>query len=242
MKTRDAARPRRAAFTAAGGGWTAVRRPEPGLEGKTDAELLALGAVLPGNLRYTTTPEGSVILVGEVRSTGDAGTFEDARNRLGEWLEGSRAGATATSGANALEAALDASGFTWARREQGWAIPANENLPRELQISEGPSGVRVEATLTEWDEIGEAGARALARFLLAAQGRLRFARCELDGKSARVVAQVEPAYLDADLTHALTGVAVGCRLLAREAAALLIPEAARAYLEFHGISPQARAC
>ncbi len=238
MKTKEPTRTRRAAFAAEGGGWTALRRPELGLAGKTAVELLSLTAALPGNLRYALTPDGGVILIGEIRGSGGAETFEDARERLHGWLDGTSADAPAPA-AEALEAALDASGYAWAKREKGWAVPANENLPRELQISVTPHGVRVEAILADWEQIGDVEGQALAAFLVGAQSGLRFARCEMDAISAHVVSTADAAHLDADLAHALTGVAVGCRLLAREAATLLVPEAARAFLEFHQTNPAA---
>jgi hypothetical protein len=203
-----------------------VRRPEPDLDGKSPVELLALTAALPGNLRYLATPEG-VLLLGEARGP------DDARQRLDRLLHGGPPEPGTAVSEEALEAALLASGFAWSRRETGWAVPVGEHLPRELQITAGPAGVRVEATLAEWDEVGDKERRALARFLLAAQAGLRLARCELDQRRARIVSAVDGDLVDAELAHALMGVAAGCRLLAREAAALLAPEVARAYLEFH---------
>jgi hypothetical protein len=214
-----------------GGGWLLVRRRELGLDGKPPAELLALTAALTGNLRYVAGLEG-VVLFGEVRSPAAEATLEEARQRFEELLEGT-AGETEPS-AEALEAALEASGFGWTRREKGWAVPAGERLPREIQVSAGAAGVRLDAALAEWDEIGDAERQALARFLLAAQPGLRLARCELDERKAQIASAVASANIDTELGHSLMGVAAGCRLLAREAGTLLAPEVARAYLEFHG--------
>jgi hypothetical protein len=222
----------KATFTAEGGGWLVLQRPEPALAGKTAAALLALGAEWPGNLRYVVRPGGKVALLGEVRSP-DA-PLEEAQQRLEQWLDGVGEGDAAGTADEAVETALEGSGFAWSRREKGWAVPANETLPRELQVNVAAGGLLVEAILAEWDEIGATEAQALAQFLLSAQGGLRFARCELSERSARLVAGADAAHLDDDLRHGLTGVAVGCRLLAREAAALLVPEAARLFLDFHG--------
>jgi hypothetical protein len=232
VKTREIPRPPKPTFTAEGGGWLGLQRPQPELAGKTPAELLALGAELPGNLRYVVRPGGKVVLVGEVRSL-DA-PVEVARQRLEQWLDGKAEGDAEAPPEETVEAALEGSGFAWSRREKGWAVPANETLPRELQLHVSPRGVRIEAVLVEWDDIAAPEAQALAQFLLAAQGGLRFARGELTGQSARLVAAADVAHLDDDLRHGLMGVAVGCRLLAREAAALLVPEAAHLFLEFHG--------
>jgi hypothetical protein len=215
-----------------GGGWLLVRRREPGLDGKPPAELLAQTAALLGNLRYVAGPEG-VVLSGEVRSSAAETTLEQARQRFEELLEGTAA--ETEPSVEAVEAALEASGFGWTRREKGWAVPASERLPREIQVSAGPAGVRLEATLAEWDEIGDAEQQALARFLLAAQPGLRLARCELDERKARIVSVVESANIDTELGHSLMGIAAGCRLLAREASTLLAPDVARVYLEFHEV-------
>jgi hypothetical protein len=134
----------------------------------------------------------------------------------------------------AIEAILDGSGLTWSRRETGWAIPAGGSLPRELHIVPGPTAIRVEAVLVEIDQIGSVQAEALTHYLTAAQAWLSSARYELDGGSVRVVALVQPAQLESDLEPHVRAVAAGCRLLAREVRALLVPEAAREYVAFHG--------
>ena len=217
-------------YAAEGGGWLLVRRREPAFDGMSPAELLAQTAALPGNLRYVAGPEG-VVLFGEVRSPAAETTLEYAGQRFEELLEGT-AGEAETS-TEAVEAALETSGFGWTRRGKGWAMPAGERLPREIHVSAGPAGVRLEATLAEWDEIGDTERQALARFLLAAQPGLRLARCELDERRARIASVADSANIDTELGHSLMGVAAGCRLLAREAGTLLATDAARAYLEFH---------
>jgi hypothetical protein len=225
-------RQRKTTFTLEGGGWLALEKPEPGLAGKSAAELLELGSVLPGSLRYFTRPGGKVVLIGEVRNL-DAPVAE-AQRRLERWLDGTGEGGVEAPADEAVEAALEGSGFAWSRREKVWAVPANETLPREMQIRVTPRGVRLEAVLVEWDEIGAAEAKALALFLLSANAGLRSARCELTAQNARLAAGADFAHLDDDLRHGLMGIAAGCRLLAREAAALLVPEAARLFLDFHG--------
>jgi hypothetical protein len=217
--------PREPTYTAEGGGWLVLRRPEPDARAAGAVELLARAAGLPGNLRYVRGPDG-VALVAEVR--GPAGG--EARDRLGRLLAGAMAGPEPPD--EALEPALEASGLPWSRRDRLWAVPATERIARELQVRAVPGGARVEAVLAEWDDLGDAEQQALADFLLAAQAGLRGARCELDGHNARVVALVEAAHLDTELTDALMSVAVACRLLVRAAAALLSPEVARAFLEF----------
>jgi hypothetical protein len=232
VKTQEVPRQHKATFTAEGGGWLVVQKPEPGLTGKTAAELLALGAELPGNLRYALRPGGKVVLIGEVRNL--EAPIEEAQQRLQQWLDGPAASDAEPPSDEAVEAALEGSSFAWSRREHGWAVPANETLPREMQVQGTPRGLRIEAVLVEWDEIGATEAEALARFLLAAHAGLRFARCEWIEGRARLAATAASAHLDEDLRHGLLGVAASCRLLAREAVALLLPEAARLFLDFHG--------
>jgi hypothetical protein len=217
--------PREPTYTAEGGGWLVLRRPEPDARAAGAVELLARATGLPGNLRYVHDPDG-VALVAEVRCPAGG----EARERLDHLLAGVMAGPEPPG--EALEAALEASGLAWSRRDTLWAVPATERIPRELQVRAVPGGARVEAVLAEWGEVGDAERQALADFLLAAQAGLRGARCELDGSSARVVALVEATHLDTELADGLMSVAVACRLLVRAVAALLAPDAARAFLGF----------
>src|SRR5262249_35928943 len=161
---------------------------------------------LPGNFRYVPDLDGGVTLLGEVRSLAGGATLDDAQERLARLLDGAPAGGEPA--AEALEAGLEASGLAWARRDKAWAGAADDRLPRELHVGATPAGVRVEAVLAEWDEVGAAEREALALFLATAQAGLRGARCELGGQSARVAAVVEAAHVDTDLTHALLAVAV----------------------------------
>jgi hypothetical protein len=231
MTTRELTRTRGTTFEAEGGGWLVLRRPQPGLLDTPPADLLARAKDLPGNFRYVPQPDGGVHLLGEVRSLAAGATLDHAQERLAALLDGPPDGGEPT--ADVLEAALEASGLAWARREKGWAVPANDRLPRELHVGPTPTGLRVEAVLAEWDEITPAEREALALFLATAQAGLRGARCEMDGRGARVVAVVEAAQVDTELTCSLLAVAVACRQLARPAAALLVPEVAAAFLDFH---------
>ncbi|HJT76866.1 MAG TPA: hypothetical protein VJ739_06650 [Gemmataceae bacterium] len=231
MKLRDLIRPRaEGTYTAEGGGWLVYRRSEPALARATPAELLAQGAKQAGNLRYVIDPRRGVLLTGEVRGL-DGLTVDEARARLDAMREGPAE--LPVPADEVIEAALEASGLAWSRRDTAWAVPANEILPRELKIRSVPGGVKLEAVLAEWDEIMPECGEALARFLVAAQAGLRGARCEMDATTARVTALVGAEQIDSDFVHALMGVAAGCRLLARQAVALLLPDMARAYLAFH---------
>jgi hypothetical protein len=222
------------AVRAEGGGWLVLRRPEPALAGLSAAGLLARTARLPGNLRHAPAPGGGVELLGDLCYDPAAEVFPVARARLRELLT-ARPGREPPS-EGAVEAALDAAGLAWARREAGWVIPPAGPVPRELAVRRAPGGVRVEAVLAEWDALGEEPRAALARFLVAAQAGLRGARCERDDRGARICSWADARRLEADLGPSLRSVGGGCRLLAREARALLIPEVARAYGAFHGLS------
>lgn len=216
-------------FTAEGGGWLVARVAVPDAAGKSPAELLENVRSLPGNLRYV--PAGrEVLLLGEVRNLCGSSTVEQSRRRLAGWLHGTTLTDEVTP--ESLEAALEGSGFAWARRDHGWAVPASDSTPREVSVSIAPGGVRLEAVLADWDEPSEPCLAAIASFLLAAHESIRAVRCHIDGSRAVVIARAESAHLEADVLHGLQGIATACRLLAREAAALLAPEVARAYLDF----------
>jgi hypothetical protein len=133
----------------------------------------------------------------------------------------------------AIAEALDSMGLAGKRRDDGWVIPAGGRLIREIILIPDGDGVRVRAVLVEWDELGPAEVEAVGRFLGHARGRLRFAHGDLEATRAVVTALVEGSKAAEELADAIGAVAAGCRLLAREAGALVHPEAARAYLEFH---------
>lgn len=231
-------------MAAEAGGWWVVWKDEPDLAGKTAAELLALSSGLPGNFRYARMPSGDVTLLTEWSGGNVATPIEDVQAQLAGLLAAatpvSEEGAGAGAGEEieeALEAAIDASGLNWSRRETTWAVPATDGLPRELLVTRVPAGARVEAVLAEWTgDLGQDEAQALAELLSTAQAGVRFARCEMQDHSARAVSLAATETLDSDLTHSLMGVAAACRLLAREAEAVLVPEVARAYLDFHRCS------
>src|SRR5262249_23520689 len=132
---------------------------------------------------------------------------------------------------DAIEAVLSQSGLAFVRREASWAAPAPAGLPGELVVRQHADGARGAAMLTPWGELSALRRDALAEFLMAAQGGLRCARCELGSQSARVTALVRTEDLDPDLLHGLRGVLAGTRLLAREASMLLSPQAAGIYHE-----------
>jgi hypothetical protein len=130
----------------------------------------------------------------------------------------------------AIEAVLDDSGFPWSRRPSCWSVAVTARLPREIVVRPVPGGAQVQTILAEWDDIAPVCATALADFLGAAGAGLRFALCESDDRQARLVGFAATDALGEELPDALLGVAAGCELMAREAAALLRPEVAENYL------------
>jgi hypothetical protein len=217
-----------ALFTPEGGGWLTLRRRAPGLKKLTAAELLGLAARSPGNVRYATDADGAY-LIEEVRSQ-DGLTLATAGDLFFGLLNEDGEGEAEPASDEAIEAALDGGGFPRVKRASSWAVVVAARLPREVLVGAAPGGARVAATLAEWDEITPACSEALTRFLVAAQPGLRFARCEKDERRAQIVGFAGTESLDADLVHALLGVAAGCDLLAREAEALLRPDVAETYL------------
>jgi hypothetical protein len=220
--------------TAEGGGWLTLRRREPALRETAPAELLRLAAALPGNLRYAADAEGTFLL-GEVRSA-DGEALDVSCARLLSLLDETCDPAAAPAPEEAIETALDGGGMAWSRRASSWPVTVKERLPRDVLVIPALGGARAETVLAEWDDVAPVCREALAGFALAAQAGLRFARCEIDDRRARLVAFAATERLDAELPHALLGVAAGCELLAREAAALLRPEVAEIYLDLRRIT------
>jgi hypothetical protein len=201
-------------------GWVHLRRERPALSHATSAELLALTARLTGTFRLGSAYRGEVYLLGELPDTADPEQALIAQP-AGHELE-----------RDAVESALAASGLTWRVRGDGWVVPANADLSRELSVRPESGHLLFEAVLIEWSEIGGEEKLALERVLCRAQLGLRFARCEVDVQKARLLARVDNGQIEQVLAHALGGVAAGVRLLARETAALLTPDVAHASLCF----------
>jgi hypothetical protein len=205
-------------------GWVHLRRERPALTRATPAELLALTARLPGTFRLGSAHRGEVYLLGELPDTVDPEQALIAQP-AGHELE-----------RDAVESALASSGLNWRTRGDGWVVPANADLYRELSVRPESGRLIVEAVLLSWSEITAEEKLALERVLCRAQLGLRFARCEVDAQQARLVARVDNGAVEGVLVHALGGVAAGVRLLARETAVVLTPEVAHAYSTFFDVS------
>jgi hypothetical protein len=207
-----------------------VCRPAPDLEGVPPAELLTRGEALPGTFRLGTADGKHVQLLGE------AWLDEPPRGELAAeawrgWLVPLNPGAAPVE-EEEVEAALEASGFSWRKREASWVVLADSQVPREVQVFAVPGGLRLESTLVGWDELGSVEAEALAHFLCRAQLGLRFARCELNGNEARLAATLRAQEVEQQLAHCVGGIVTATRLLHREAGVLLSVSGAKAFLAF----------
>jgi hypothetical protein len=193
-------------------GWLHTRRVRPDLVGRTPAELLAETAKFPGTARLGTANGSEVFLLAEVSEGMDR-----VEQRLDEEV---------------VEAALDSVGWPWRRRQHGWVIPASAHLPREIEIIPEEAGLRVQAVLVDWDDLGADERRALAWMLCRAQLGLRFCRGELAQRQALLAGQLAVRDVECGLANLLGGTAAGLRLLGREAGDLLLPGLASVYLHF----------
>jgi hypothetical protein len=214
--------------------WLHFERPRPALAVLDPTELLSRTARLAGNFRYGTAGGDRVVFLGEVRGAAFGSGVDVAAGLEERSHPGADEGAANAGLTEVIEGALDATGLGWKRRDEGWVVPASGRLPREVLVSPEGGGVRVQAVLVEWDEIGTDERAAIGRLLCRAQLGLRFARCELSATQARVTALVESRHVEGALADSVGGVAAGCRLLAREAGALLAADVARAFLAFQG--------
>jgi hypothetical protein len=131
-----------------------------------------------------------------------------------------------------IETALDAAGVAWTRRDGRWAFPA-VGVSRELIALPTPEGMRVEALLVAWEDALPDAVAALRHFLNKAVKSLPGVECVLEAAEARIVIALAHEQLEAQLSPAIEALSVACRLLARESAALLVPDLSRHYMSFH---------
>ncbi len=132
---------------------------------------------------------------------------------------------------------LAETGYPWSVLEDapdGWHAVASD--PRgcrcELVAKPIPGGIEVEAVLAEWQHgLSEQSQHALARFLIAAHGRVRFARFILQSRRVSAVSFAAAARLETELADSVFAVVAACGLAWREVAALATDQVAQAYLE-----------
>jgi len=194
------------------------RQARPELAGMSMTELLAQTAMLPGTNRLALVAEGRAEEIGELLS-GPA-------RLAGPTAEGEPE-------TDVVGAILDELGFAYKRREAGWYVQASARCPQEISLTPtGNGGLRVEAVLASWEEIGDVEKLALARFLCRAQVGLRFARCELQDRQAVAAALLFAEEVESGLGDVLLAVQSAVGRVAREASALLAPDLAAAYVSF----------
>jgi hypothetical protein len=123
----------------------------------------------------------------------------------------------------------------WSREGAGFTVQVETGLfPQWLRVEPGRGCVSFRADLVRLRDPEPVSLAALVHFLLALNSRLRLARGLLLQERAALEAVIPIDVLSHRLADkAIGSLAVGARLAKRECAALLNPEAARAYCEFH---------
>jgi hypothetical protein len=180
-----------------------------------------------------TIDEGEAYMLGEVRD-------RDGLLAVTREYERMNAGVRETALEVAhvdVACALAETGYEWSTPKDNferWQAVATE--PRgyrcELSAKIIPGGVEVHGPLTAWEsELSETSQAAVARFLVAAHDRVRFARFNFQNLNAAAVSFASVDRLDVELPDSVIAVVAACGLVWREVRALSNDEVARAYLE-----------
>jgi hypothetical protein len=214
------------------GGWIAGRMLCRDLE-LHPANLLAASAEpRPGNLRFAIDGR-QVFMMGELRDVAGLMTIEEARTRLF---------ANTSDPLHEIPevdvgCVLAATGYEW--------LPTQGDRNQWQAVSNDPHGCRLELVakiVQDGVEIrGLPAARqadfaataesALLRFLVEAQGRIRFARFNWLDRTFSAVSLAAVDRLDVELPDSVAAVVAACRLVWREVSALANVAVAEAYLE-----------
>jgi len=224
--------PRKRDFFTEAGGWLSFERRQTNLDDKPPMELLRLAAQrLDGNLRYAIIQTG-VVLLGEMRLVEGEFASSQAQQELKRMSRSRPLEDAPLPSEEALESALAQTSVQWSRREAAWHVSLPEENVPDLSIRLAPRHARVETELVSWpQELDEVRSLALATFFCSAHAKLRFAQCQMDERSARLVSQTSVGRLETELSDSIGSVAAAARSLSRGASALLVPELAQAYLE-----------
>jgi hypothetical protein len=137
-----------------------------------------------------------------------------------------------------VESVLEDASLPCRRCELGWVIPVGGRRSCEVALVPTPGGLRVEAVLASWDDLGALERQALEHFLGRATMDLRLARCELRDRQAVVAVDLAAGDVEVNLPHAVGAVLTAGRLLAREVGALLRAEVAERYLRFFALGSE----
>ena len=167
-------------LTCEAGGWITCRVPYPGMA-VVPPQLLARSALSrSGNFRFSIV-DRQVLLIGEVRDPDGWLSVEDARARL----FGPAQDPTQAVSPVEVTCVLAETGYEWSQPESDpnrWCtVAAGPSGHRcELTASIISNGVEVTGRLGSWDvELSGPSRTAMARFLAAAHGQIRFARFTL---------------------------------------------------------------
>jgi hypothetical protein len=183
----------------------------------------------PANVRLARDAAGVVLVADDYCDALDA-EIGQAQARLLCWLHGEASVGEPPLDGELFESVLLECAPLATLREDQWIVPPSDECPVEITVRCNAGGVGVKAALVDLTEAQPAAREAVAEFLCRGQHALRFVRAEIDDRSAWLTAHASADRLESDLAHALRAVAVGVRLLVREAQALMRPELAQAYL------------
>lgn len=214
------------------GGWITWRVPRPDMSA-CPASLLAASAVArPGNSRFAIAGN-QVYLLGELRDADGLTSLEEAKasllatvdDPLQELSEFDMAIALGETGCEWLPSQDD-------RKQWQAAVDDRRGCRCNLTAEIIQGGVEFRAVPAAWEfEVGTTSETAILRFLVAAQGRIRFARFNwLDGK-ASVASFAAATRMDVELADSVAAIVAACQLVWREVAALANTAVAEAYMQ-----------
>ena len=145
---------------------------------------------------------------------------EPARHRLGE-----------------VSALLESSGYRWAESADGFEVTLDDDFyrPGKARVAIHGDSLAFSTELARAENVSTI--RALEHFLLALNGRLRFARGSLRETTAVLEVVFPAASANAELAAtALAALRVGVEFAQRECRALQSSSLAERYLNFHQLT------
>jgi len=154
-----------------------------------------------------------------------------------DFFEGNPGGPRAEGTELSLSDCLAATDLEWSAKEDKFCTRLEEDDPFTNHVATASlagSALLLRTTLARVRNAGPASLCALSHFLLALNGHIRLARGSLGPDKAWLEVVLPADWATAELVHhAVRSLAVGSRAARRECAALLEPEMAQMYLEFH---------
>lgn len=213
------------------GGWLSRRTPLPDLRPDAAFLLAQSAEPRPGNLRFAIQG-AQAYLLGELPITEGLLPWPEAEHRLFAAPDVNRVELSEDE----VTSTLGESGYRWEQSPNTtnyWQATVNDPNGRhyELNATFTPTGVEVGSRIIEDDlELGESQQLALARFLMAAHARIRFARFKLQNHTVSVVSFATSDRLNVELPSSVAAVLAASRLIGREVRALTTLAFAKAYL------------